>query len=96
MRTASEIKELTQDKSRLYTVIYEESHPVIIGNIEKSIMSAVANGQYYVNVEMSMISDYDIKMITKVLNHYGFTLDWSLNQTNDTSCQSGTLTIHWV
>ena len=45
MRTASEIKELTRDKGRLYTTIYEENHPVIIGNIEKAIMSAVEHGQ---------------------------------------------------
>jgi len=96
MRTANEIKELTRDKGKLYTAIYEENHPVIIGNIEKAIMSAVEHGQYLVNVEMSMISEYDIKMIKKVLLKYGFTTDWTLVSKVDDSCQSGTLTIHWI
>ena len=95
MRTAQEYNELTGDKARFYTIMYEKGHPVIMGNIENAIMNAVAEGQYFVPIEMSMLSAYDIKMIIKVLQYYGFGADWIITSNTDESCQSGTLTIHW-
>lgn len=95
MRTAQEYNELTGDKTRFYTIMYEKNHPVIMGNIENAIMKAVADGQYFIPYDMSMLSAFDIKMITKVLQYYGFGVDWISTSNDDESCQSGTLTIHW-
>lgn len=95
MKSAEEYKELTGNKSKFYTLMYEKSHPVIMNNIETVIMTAVQNNQYFASYEMSMLSEYDIKMILKVLQYYGFGVNWDVISNTDESCQSGILTIHW-
>lgn len=96
MKKASKYKELTGDKGLLYTIKYEEEHPIIMGKIEAGIMSAVEEGQYNVALEMSMLSAYDIKMINKVLSYYGFSSNWHTLVAADESCQSGVLNIYWA
>lgn len=92
MKKAKFYNELTRDKSLLYIIEYENNHPVIMNKIETSIMNAATNSSYMTTVEfdLSMISNYDIKMIPKVLDYYGFDADWYNNNI------IGTLTIHWA
>ena len=92
MKKAKFYKELTRDKGLLYVIQYENNHPIIMNRIETSIMNAATNSSYMATVEfdLSMISDYDIKMIPKVLDYYGFEADWYNNNI------IGTLTIHWA
>ena len=92
MKKATFYNELTSNKSLLYTIKYEKSHPVIMELIENHIMNAVERGQYIASIDfdLSMLSEYDQKMIPKVLNYYGFDAEWMNNDT------VGTLTIHWT
>lgn len=96
MKKASKYKELTGNKGLLYTIKYEEDHPIIMGKIEAGIMSAVEEGQYNVGLEMSMLSAYDITMINKVLAYYGFSSNWTAIENSNESCQSGILNIYWA
>ena len=92
MKKAKFYNELTRDKSLLYIIEYENNHPVIMNKIESNIMDAAKNGQYMASIdfEVSMISSYDIKMIPKVLDYYGFEADWYQNY------NTSILTIHWA
>lgn len=92
MKKAKFYNELTRDKSLLYIIEYENNHPVIMNKIESNIMDAAKNGQYMASIdfEVSMISSYDIKMIPKVLDYYGFEADWYQNY------NISILTIHWA
>lgn len=96
MKKASEYKELTNNKSLFYTLQYEETHPVIMHKIEESIMDAVSRGQYFTTLDMVMMSAYDVKMINKVLQHYGFTSDWFNTDGTDEFYKNATLNIHWA
>lgn len=93
MKKAKFYNELTRDKSLLYIIEYENNHPIIMNKIESAIMNAATNSSYMTTVEfdLSMISNYDIKMIPRVLDYYGFDADWYNNNNN-----IGTLTIHWA
>ena len=96
MRKASFYNELTRNKSLLYTIKYEKTHPIIMGRIENEIMNAVENGQYMVSLdfEVSMISEYDIQMIPKVLDYYRYTCDW--NEEDSELGYMKILSIHWA
>lgn len=92
MKKAKFYNELTRDKSLLYIIEYENNHPIIMNKIESNIMDAAKNGQYMASIdfEVSMVSSYDIKMIPKVLDYYGFETDWYQNH------NISILTIHWA
>lgn len=96
MENASKYRELTNNRSLFYTIMYEKDHPVIMGRIESAIMTAVENGQYIVSIEMHNLSPYDIKMITRVLEYYEFSADWHPIQNDDEYCQTVSLVIHWA
>lgn len=96
MKKASFYNELTRNKSLMYTIKYEKNHPVIMQRIENEIMNEAENGQYmaYLDFDLNMISQYDIQMIPKVLDYYGFTSDW-----HDEDNEKGSmkiLTVHWA
>ena len=96
MKEASFYNELIRNKSLMYTIKYEESHPVIMQRIENEILNATENGQYMASIDFhaSMISTYDVQMIPKVLDYHGFTSDWH-DEDNDNGCMK-ILTIHWA
>lgn len=96
MKRASKYRDLTNNKSLFYTLQYEETHPVIMHKIEDAIMTAVGNGQYICSLSLTSLSDYDIKMITKVLTYYEFSSDYNISNYINESCQDIMLTIHWA
>lgn len=96
MKKASKYRELTNNKSLFYTLQYERNHPVIMGHIEDAIESAVEKGQYFVALELHSLSDYDIKMIVKVLSHYEFTSTYSVIEAENEACQNVLINIQWL
>lgn len=95
MKNAEFYREMTGNKSLLYTVKYEKDHPILMNKIESAIMEAVEDSQYIATLNMHMLSNYDVKMITKVLAHYGFYCDWSTGIVVDECYELIQLTIHW-
>lgn len=95
METANRYKELTNNKSLFYTYQYEQNHPVIMKKIENTIMEAVEKGLYITSLYLLGLSEYDIKMITKVLNKYDLANDWTVVSKASDSYQHMQLTIHW-
>ena len=95
MKKAKFYNELTRDRSLLYIIEYENTHPIIINRIESVIMEGVKNSQYITSLDfdLQLISSYDIKMIPKVLHYYGFDAEWG---DNIETSKTGTLTIHWA
>ena len=96
MKKASEYKELTNNKSLFYTLQYERNHPVIMGHIEDAIESAVEKRQYFVLLELHSLSDYDIKMILKVLSYYEFVATYSVIEATNDGCQNVLINIQWL
>jgi hypothetical protein len=96
MKKASKYKELTNNKSLFYTLQYERNHPIIMGHIEDGIESAVEKGLYIISIELHSLTEYDIKMILKVLTYYGFTATYSLIDTSTESVKNVLINIEWI